>query len=467
MDRSLRSERAVLLRALNGSGSGRFGLAQRSRVTGPRRSACTTARWPDWLALVNTCLVFACGPEKLRPPAFSSFPRRGNQSCFIHLEGEDFFGAWAEQTNLTPYYGRGFRVSNARGVARDGLEMQVDMPAGLYTVWSHGFRDHRAQDWRVAINDVTLPPTHGPLVIGEEPGFSWVRAGEVSLEAGIASVRIEDVADSWEVVDAVVLSSAPDFDMRAQEEAWRILPPGTGREMLLAHLVQSAEELSLGLPRHFDRTEWLERQAELVARVRDDVGLSFDFARPDVAFEFKGEIKLDGYRVDKIVFESRPNMWVPAHVYVPDGVGPFPVVLSPVGHYWQFAKSEGLVAARAHGLAKLGYVVLTYDPFGQGERQVGGHGHGVHWPLLLTGRTNLTLMVYDTMRALDYLASRSDTDTSKVVCTGASGGGLNTVIDCPADRPVPRTSLTAGSSKRSMRWLHRTLCRKNNYVLSS
>src|SRR5262249_10094685 len=45
-----------------------------------------------------------------------------------------------------------------------------------------------------------------------------------------------------------------------------------------------------------------------------------------------GTLKGDGFRVDKVIYESRPNHHVTANFYVPDGKGPFPGVLMPCGH---------------------------------------------------------------------------------------------------------------------------------------
>jgi hypothetical protein len=119
-------------------------------------------------------------------------------------------------------------------------------------------------------------------------------------------------------------------------------------------------------------------------------------------------------------------------VYVPDGDGPFPVVVSPVGH-WEDGKSSPTPAARSHALAKLGYLSLTWDPFGLGEREVVGNAHDEHWRLVLTGHTNAGLYAWETMRAMDYVLSRPDADSGRVAMTGESGGGLATVYTSPLE----------------------------------
>ena len=45
-----------------------------------------------------------------------------------------------------------------------------------------------------------------------------------------------------------------------------------------------------------------------------------------------GTLKADGFRVENVIYESRPNHHVTANLYIPDGKGPFPGVLVSCGH---------------------------------------------------------------------------------------------------------------------------------------
>jgi len=71
--------------------------------------------------------------------------------------------------------------------------------------------------------------------------------------------------------------------------------------------------------------------------------------------------------VEKVIFESRPGHHVTAALYVPDGQGPFPGVLLACGHSANGKAAEAYQRASI-SLAKHGFVVLCYDPIGQGER---------------------------------------------------------------------------------------------------
>jgi hypothetical protein len=81
-----------------------------------------------------------------------------------------------------------------------------------------------------------------------------------------------------------------------------------------------------------------------------------------------GELRRDGYVVRKVIFESQPELYVTANLYVPTtGKGPFPAVLVANGH-----SANGKAYANYQhvyiGLVRQGYVVLSWDNIGQGER---------------------------------------------------------------------------------------------------
>ena len=60
-----------------------------------------------------------------------------------------------------------------------------------------------------------------------------------------------------------------------------------------------------------------------------------------------GTLKRDGYRIDKVIFESRPDHHVTANLYLPEGKPPFPGVLVPCGHS-NNAKAYEELSARLH-----------------------------------------------------------------------------------------------------------------------
>lgn len=145
-------------------------------------------------------------------------------------------------------------------------------------------------------------------------------------------------------------------------------------------------------------------------------------------------IDRDGYAIDNVLFESLPGFHVTGNVYRPKGRGPFPGILLPCGHsangkaYSSYQKASIL-------LAQNNFVVLCFDPVGQGERRqlIGDRPHPIRKPRgehnaigvapILLGRTLASMMVWDGMRGIDYLCSRNDVDSQRIGCTGISGGG--------------------------------------------
>jgi len=150
-----------------------------------------------------------------------------------------------------------------------------------------------------------------------------------------------------------------------------------------------------------------------------------------------GELEGDGYRVERLVFQTRPGIWMTANAYVPPGSERRPAVLCVHGH-WKGAKQDPTVQARCIGLAKLGFFVLVVDAFGAGERgldkQLGEyHGEMVAATLWPAGLALCGLQVYENMRAVDYLQSRPEVDADHIGITGASGGGNQTMYAAAYD----------------------------------
>jgi len=144
-----------------------------------------------------------------------------------------------------------------------------------------------------------------------------------------------------------------------------------------------------------------------------------------------GTLKLEGYRIVKLTYQSRPDLRVTANLFVPNGPGPFPAVLNLHGH-WPQGKIAVRVAARGHTLAREGFVCLSVDAIGAGERgaqpnKFEYHGKQQGVSLLSVGETLLGMQVYDNMRAIDLLQSLDYVDGERIGVTGASGGGNQTM----------------------------------------
>jgi cephalosporin-C deacetylase-like acetyl esterase len=168
-----------------------------------------------------------------------------------------------------------------------------------------------------------------------------------------------------------------------------------------------------------------------------------------------GEIAREGYIIRKVIFESLPDYYVTANLYVPTtGKGPFPAVLTPCGHSAN-GKAYDVYQHLFIGLVKRGYVVLSYDPMGQGERYQ-------YWNFLqqetllkspdnqhamaglqeiLLGQNLARYFIWDGIRGLDYLTSLPEVDPSRLGVTGNSGGGTLTTYISMLDERVKVASI--------------------------
>ena len=84
-----------------------------------------------------------------------------------------------------------------------------------------------------------------------------------------------------------------------------------------------------------------------------------------------GKIEAEDYTVEKLVYESFPGYFVSALLYKPRNItAPLPAVISPCGHSTT-GKAAPTYQILHINLVKRGYIVLTYDPVGQGDGERG------------------------------------------------------------------------------------------------
>lgn len=162
-----------------------------------------------------------------------------------------------------------------------------------------------------------------------------------------------------------------------------------------------------------------------------------------------GVLEQQGFRIEKIVFQSRPGIWVTCNAYIPDGRSePGPAVLFLCGHD-DDAKHAEEYQTVCRQLVRAGLIVLAMDPIGQGERVQHADGNGgsligigvrehdyLGSQCLPLGDSLARYFVHDAMRAIDYLTTRPDVDAEKIGVTGNSGGGTQTAMVMMADSRI-------------------------------
>ena len=184
--------------------------------------------------------------------------------------------------------------------------------------------------------------------------------------------------------------------------------------------------------------ELLKFQRELRKRLLDMIG-GLPTEKTPLNAHTTGRIQMQGFHVEKLVFESLPGIYVAALVYTPDDAGKHPAVLVPSGHS---TNGKAYYQALCQRLVQRGYVVISWDAFGQGERSQfwdeKNHKsrynlicaeHAILGNLAYLAGTNLARWeIWDGIRAVDYLLTRPDVDPDRINITGTSGGGFQTTL---------------------------------------
>jgi len=196
------------------------------------------------------------------------------------------------------------------------------------------------------------------------------------------------------------------------------------RRVIDADAAVDSEWLKLSTPEEFDakRSQVRERLLKEIGEFPERTPLN----AKTISVENRGE-----YRLEKIIYESRPGVLVTAVLFLPDTkrfAPPYPAFVFCCGHVDSGKDKDSYLLAGAIG-ALNGYAVLITDPLGQGEREQGAGVRNVleHVRLgsqaSLLGKSMVGMMLWDQIRGLDYLESRVDIRKGQFGCAGHSGGG--------------------------------------------
>jgi hypothetical protein len=193
------------------------------------------------------------------------------------------------------------------------------------------------------------------------------------------------------------------------------------------------------MPVFTSREAWLERAAFLRKQILASAGLLPMPEKTPIHAEVFGKVERSGYSVEKVLLETYPGFYLGGNLYRPaGGHGPFPVVVSPHGH-WAYGRLENQqlvsVPGRCINLARQGFVVFTYDMIGENDTNQIPH----HWGdkrYDLWNINPLGAQLWDSIRAVDFVSSLADVDASRIGVTGASGGGTQTFMLTAVDERI-------------------------------
>ena len=185
--------------------------------------------------------------------------------------------------------------------------------------------------------------------------------------------------------------------------------------------------------------EWESYRTWLRNEIIEKTGFVIDHELP-IDMRVTVTIPMPGYKIKNIYFQTKPGIYATANLYIPEGKGPFPGVIVMAGH-----SSNGRIydfyQAIGHTLALNGYVALSIDPWGAGERttihgEFEYHGANLGASLMNIGESLMGVQINDNMRGVDLLLSLPNVDRDNIGATGASGGGNQTMWLAAIDERV-------------------------------
>ena len=196
-------------------------------------------------------------------------------------------------------------------------------------------------------------------------------------------------------------------------------------------------------------TEWEKRQQIIKEAFKKSVGL-FPEKTPLNPKTTKVTQK-DGYRIENILFESQPGFFVSSSLYIPDNLKrKMPGIIYCSGHSARGYRSRNYQHDIIN-LASKGFVVFAFDPVGQGERlayttpdpvsgrTIKGPTKEHSYPgtqAFILGSSQARTMIWDGIRAVDYLLTRDEVDPKRIGITGRSGGGTQSAYIAAFDERI-------------------------------
>jgi dienelactone hydrolase len=214
--------------------------------------------------------------------------------------------------------------------------------------------------------------------------------------------------------------------------------------------------------------DWQKQRVELRRQLLEMLGLDPLPARTPLRAQITGQLKRDAYRIEKLVFQSMPGLYVTGNFFVPGGRGStraasLPTILYLCGHSPHPLGAKFHYQDRASWFASHGYPCLVLDTLEFGE--VAGIHHGTHnlnmWNWISLGYTPAGVEVWNAIRALDYLETRPEVDMRRIGLSGISGGGAMTWYTAAVDERIAAaapvcSTFTYGS--QAEHWLARGQC---------
>jgi hypothetical protein len=163
-----------------------------------------------------------------------------------------------------------------------------------------------------------------------------------------------------------------------EAEARKLRPSGGGvsEQAVYRNLGARAKVTLDSVQRAANRTQADSRRPALRRELTRSLGYKKLPWPPDLQSRTTGSVRKEGYRIEKVVYQGLPGEWIPADLYLPDPLrGRAPGILFYNGHWFPDSKARPDFQAFCINMAKLGFIVLNFETFGQGERGISRRDH--------------------------------------------------------------------------------------------
>ncbi len=201
-------------------------------------------------------------------------------------------------------------------------------------------------------------------------------------------------------------------------------------------LVSRGTKTVYRLPAYTSLAEWTQRRAFLREQVLVSAGLWPLPPKGPLLPVYRHRQEHSDYTVETVTLTTFPGYLLSGNLYRPKGKGPFPAILTSHGHFPYGRLQDDSVSSvpgRCINLARQGFMVFAYDMVGYNDTRQVAHTFADDSLSRLYGINLLGLQLWNSMRALDFLCSLPETDSTRIGMTGASGGGTQTFLLAAVD----------------------------------
>jgi hypothetical protein len=246
---------------------------------------------------------------------------------------------------------------------------------------------------------------------------------------------------------SITLNAQNEYDILGENWLQYTDAPNSLYQYIAGQAYEMLAKRSKDINRITTLEEWQARQKMLQETLLDIVG-PFP-SKTHLNAKIIRTIVKDSFRVEHIVYESQPGFYVTSSLFIPAGLrknSKAPAVIYCSGHADDGYRGQ-VYQHVILNLVRKGFIVFAFDPVGQGERLeyfdpatgksiVGGPTTEHSYPgtqAFITGSSQARYMIWDGIRAVDYLLSRKEVDTARIGITGRSGGGTQSAYIAAMD----------------------------------